>query len=310
MGRKIAFGSRNATAKPFQGWIAAWLAQLASEAGLSTHTLRAYRRDLGIFAAFCEDRGWSPADLGGEQVLAFMAHERERQMAESTRARRLASLRSFFRFVLAEGWREDDPCTDLPPPRRARHLPRLLDTRQVTLLLAAPDLDAPLGLRDRAILEVLYATGARVSEVADLRLDSLLDAGQVVRCEGKGDKHRLVPLGSRAREAVEVYLENERPRLAAKARDPRWLFLSKSGRRLGRNRLFSIVQDYAVAQGLPAITPHVLRHSFATHLLEHGADLRAVQEMLGHSDIGTTQIYTHVDRKRLRSVHRKFHPRG
>ena len=310
MGRKIASGSRNATAKPFGPWISAWLAQMASEAGLSPHTLRAYQRDLEIFSHFCDDQGWKPSEIEAAHILKFLAQERKRKLAESTRARRLASMRGFFRFALSEGYRQDNPCTDLPTPRRARHLPRLLDTRQINLLLSAPETDAPLGLRDTAILEVLYATGARVSEVADLRLDSLLDAGQVLRCEGKGDKHRLVPMGSRAQEAIKTYLELERPRLAQRATSPPWLFLSKSGRRLGRNRLFGIVQGYALSKGLPAITPHVLRHSFATHLLEHGADLRAVQEMLGHSDIGTTQIYTHVDRKRLRKVHKKFHPRG
>jgi len=310
VGRKIASGSRNSTAKPFGPWISAWLAQLTSEAGLSPHTLRAYRRDLEIFSTFCDEKGWKPTELEGTHILKFLAQERERNLAESTRARRLASLRGFFRFALSEGYRPDNPCTELPTPRKARHLPRLLDTRQVNLLLSAPELNSPLGLRDTAILEVLYATGARVSEVADLRLDSLLDSGQVLRCEGKGDKHRLVPLGGRAQEAITSYLERERPRLAQRATSPRWLFLSKSGRRLGRNRIFGLVQKYALSKGLPAITPHVLRHSFATHLLEHGADLRAVQEMLGHSDIGTTQIYTHVDRKRLQTVHKKFHPRA
>ncbi len=310
MGRKIASGSGNATANAFQGWIAAWLAQLAAEAGLSRHTLGAYRRDLARFCSYCAASGCGPEQVDSQQILGFLAAEREQGKAASTRARRLASLRGFYRFALAEGRCQSDPCADLPTPRRARHLPKLLDQAQVELLLAAPCLERPLGRRDRAILELLYATGARVSEVADLRLDSLLEAGQVVRCEGKRDKHRLVPLGRRAQEALGVYLECERPGLALRGKSPRWLFLSKNGQRLDRGRLLGLVQAYAIQQGLPPVTPHVLRHSFATHLLEHGADLRAVQEMLGHSDIGTTEIYTHVDRRRLKKVHREFHPRG
>ncbi len=330
MGRNIASGTPNATAKAHAAWIRAWLAQLGSEAGLAAHTLAAYRRDLEIFAAWCAALGVPPEDVTGPVILDFLAADREGRTgvdrrrrgpddretpsAPSTRARRLASLRGLFRFALAEGWIEEDPCADLATPRRGRRLPRLLDADQVERLLEAPDPERPLGLRDRAILEVLYATGARVSEVAGLVLDSLLDERRVLRCEGKRDKHRLVPLGRRAQEAVAAWLEDERPALATRGAAtggaPPWLFLSRNGRQLSRSRLLGIVRDHAVAQGLPPITPHVLRHSFATHLLEHGADLRAVQEMLGHSDIGTTEIYTHVDRKRLKDVHRNFHPRG
>ena len=312
MGRNIASADRNSTAKPLEGWIRAWLAQLRTEAALSRHTLDAYRRDLSIFSTYCEQAAVDPTELSREHVLAFLEGQRTAGRAASTRARRLASLRSFCRFAAGEGWLAADPCLDLASPRRGRHLPRLLDAGQVTRLIGAPDLSLPLGVRDRAILEVLYATGARVSEVADLRPDSVLDDFQVLRCEGKRDKHRLVPLGREARAALQAYLSEVRPNLAGRARGdpPAWLFLSKTGRRLGRGRLLGIVRDHALACGLPAITPHVLRHSFATHLLEHGADLRAVQEMLGHGDIGTTEIYTHVDRKRLRKAHREHHPRG
>jgi integrase/recombinase XerD len=308
--RKIATRPPNATAKPFQRMIRRWLAHLASEAALSEHTLCAYRGDLQTFDSYCSTAGWQVEELGTAEIVEFLGSERRRGLAESTRARRLASLRGFFAFLAAEGELPLDPCQELTAPRARRHLPTLLGVEQVARLLAAPDIERPLGLRDRALLEVLYATGARVSEVAGLRTDGLLEAGRVLRCEGKRDKHRLVPLGSAAQEALRVYLDRERPRLSARKPGQPWVFLSRSGRRLGRERILRIVQDHAIAQGLPPITPHALRHSFATHLLEGGADLRAVQELLGHADIGTTEIYTHVEHKRLAAVHRKHHPRG
>ena len=310
MGRNIASDGPNATAKPFERWIGAWLAHLRSEAALSAHTLAAYRRDLAAFTAWCRRAGVRPTRATTDSILSWLADERARGRADSTRARRLSSMRGFYRFVTAEGWLEEDPCAELPTPRKPRRLPRLLGAREVEALLDAPPTDTPLGLRDRAVLELLYATGARVSEVAGLRMESLLDDHQVVRCEGKRDKHRLVPLGRRAREAVAAYLQEARPTLAARRPGEPWLFLSRTGRRLSRERLLQIVRDHALSRGLPPVTPHVLRHSFATHLLEGGADLRAVQEMLGHSDIGTTEIYTHVDRRRLEAVHKRFHPRG
>lgn len=290
--------------------LAAYLGHLKVEAGMSAHTLAAYGRDLRRFSEHARVRGWSLASIGGEQILDFLATEREAGARESTLARRLSSLRGFFRFTAGEGAIETDPCAELPTPRATRRLPRMLNARQVDRLMAAPDESKPLGLRDRALLELLYATGARVSEVADLRTDSVLDAFQVVRCEGKRDKHRLVPLGRRARQALRLYLERERPALDARGPGTGHLFLSRNGRRLGRERLLRIVRQHALAAGLPPISPHTLRHSFATHLLENGADLRAVQDMLGHADVATTEIYTHVDRKRLRTAHRRHHPRG
>jgi integrase/recombinase XerD len=290
--------------------LAAYLGHLKVEAGMSPHTLAAYGRDLRRFVAHARERGWTLAGVGGEQVLDFLAEERAAGARESTLARRLSSLRGFFRFAAGEGHLEADPCAELPTPRATRRLPRMLTSRQVDRLLAAPDAARPLGLRDRAVLELLYATGARVSEVADLRVDSVLDAFQVVRCEGKRDKHRLVPLGRRAQQALRLYLERERPALDARGPGSGHLFLSRNGRRLGRERLLRIVRKHALSAGLPPISPHTLRHSFATHLLENGADLRAVQDMLGHADVATTEIYTHVDRKRLRSAHRQHHPRG
>ncbi len=309
-GRKIASRSSESTGKALAGLGPAFLGHLRHEAALSEHTVAAYRRDLARFAAFCVANGWTVRSLTPEQVVAFLADERGSGASEATLARRLCSLRCFCRFAQGEGLLEEDPCAELPTPRPTRRLPRLLSAQQVERLLKAPDPTRPLGWRDRAILELLYATGARVSEVADLRTDSLLEQLEVVRCEGKRDKHRLVPLGRRARTAVEQYLARERPGLAALSPGAAWLFLSRTGRRLGRDRLFRIARQHALAAGLPPISPHTLRHSFATHLLENGADLRAVQDMLGHADVGTTEIYTHVDRKRLRKVHARFHPRG
>ena len=277
---------------------------------MSAHTLAAYRRDLARYRAHAAERGWTLDGVEGEQILDFLGAERDAGAAESTLARRLSTLRGFFRFTAGEGLIAVDPCTELASPRPPRRLPRLLTAGQVDRLLASPDPEQPLGSRDRAILELLYATGARVSEVADLRTDSLLDRMEVVRCVGKRDKHRLVPLGRRSRAALVHYLEHERPGLSARGPGTPHLFLSRNGRRLGRERLLRIVRLHATRAGLPPISPHTLRHSFATHLLENGADLRAVQDMLGHADVATTEIYTHVDRKRLRQAHRRHHPRG
>ena len=309
MGRNIALSSPESTGKPFERELRAFLAQLRTESAASAHTVAAYRNDLLRLAAFCEQRRLSLRRLMTAELLDFLAQEREAGASPATLARRLSALRAFFRFARSERLVDLDPCEELSSPRLRRPLPRLLDATQVERLLEAPDAAAPLGLRDRALLELLYATGARVSELADLRTDSVLEGLSVVRCHGKRDKQRLVPLGRRAREALTLYVERERPALEARNPGTPYLFLSRNGRRLTRERLFTLVRRHALAAGLPPISPHVLRHSFATHMLENGADLRAVQELLGHADIATTQIYTHVDRSRLRDVVKKHHPR-
>lgn len=248
--------------------------------------------------------------LDERDVARFLRDERERGLSDTTRARRLSALRGFFRFAAAEGLVEHDPCARLPAPRPGRRLPRLLSARQVDRLLSRGPGRGPLAERDRALLELLYATGARVSEAADLRLDAFQTHLDVVRLTGKRGRQRLVPLGERAREALGAYLDTTRPRLAARARGAAHLFLSKSGRRLTRGRILALLREACLRAGVPPVSPHVLRHSFATHMLENGADLRAVQELLGHADIATTQIYTHVDRRRLRRAHARHHPRG
>jgi integrase/recombinase XerD len=289
--------------------VRAFLLQIRTEAALSPHTVAAYRRDLERFAAHCTRERCPLARVTTATLLEFLGAERAAGAAPATQARRAAALRAFFRFAVAERRVARDACDELPAPRARRRLPRALDRAQIEALLAAPNPAAPLGRRDRALLELLYATGARVSEVAGLRLDGVDDALAVVRCEGKRGKHRLVPLGRRARAALRDYLDHERPRLAG-ARSESLIFLSVRGRRLTRDAIFRVVRHHAAAAGLPPLSPHALRHSFATHLLEGGADLRAVQELLGHADIGTTEIYTHVDKRRLRAAHAQFHPRG
>ncbi len=310
MGRKIAHLPPESTGNALASVVRGFLAQLRTEAAASPHTLAAYAGDLRRFSTWCVERGLTLDALMTAELLDFMAAERAAGFAPATLNRRLAALRALFRFAVSERHVALDPCTELPAPRARRRLPRLLDESQIRTLLAAPDVSRPLGWRDRALLEVFYATGARVSEVADLRTDSVLDDLHVLRCEGKRRKHRLVPLGAPARAALATYLQRERPALEAHAPGIAWLFLSRRGRRLTRDRIFRLVKAYAAKQGLPPVSPHMLRHSFATHLIEHGADLRAVQELLGHADVGTTEIYTHVDRRRLGAVHQRFHPRG
>ena len=220
------------------------------------------------------------------------------------------AVRGLYRFAIREGRLEVDPMENLKAPRAFKALPRFLSPAQVEALLAAPDVNTPLGIRDRAILEVFYATGLRVSELTALRATDVDMRMGLVTAFGKGRKERLVPLGEEAQRWVRRYLEEVRTRLARRREDP-VLFLSNRGRKISRMGLWGLVRRHAVAAGVQSIlTPHVLRHSFATHLLERGADLRALQAMLGHADISTTQIYTHVTRERLRKVYDQFHPRA
>jgi len=289
----------------------AFLDYLTIECGLSINTLQAYQRDLGRLAAFLgieDGQGWDT--VTGDQVIAFLVAEKSRGCAVPTVSRALVAARMFFRYLSAEGLVPRDPTEHLESPRLWQTLPEVLDRRAVDRLLSAPDpAHDRLPRRDRAVLEFLYATGARASETADLTLDSVNPEGGYVHCIGKGRKERIVPIGRRALEALDVYLAEERPRLDRRG-DPH-LFLTHSGRRLGRETIWRLVKKYARRAGVSRrVSPHTLRHSFATHLLEGGADLRAVQEMLGHVDIATTQVYTHVDPSRLKAIHKKYHPRA
>jgi integrase/recombinase XerD len=292
------------------GAVKAWLDHLRVERGLADATLLAYERDLSELSAFAEARGLPLLELAQADLALFFGSLRERGLGPRSQARHVFSVRGFYRFALREGQVRRDPTENLRPPRAFSALPRYLTPGQVEALLAAPDVTVPVGLRDRAILEVMYATGLRASELTGLTTEGVdLELG-VVRVLGKGRKERLVPLGREARRWVKRYVAEARAGFAGRRSSP-LLFLSRRGGRLSPTGLWGLVRRHAVTAGVERIlTPHVLRHSFASHLLERGADLRALQAMLGHADISTTQIYTHVTRERLRQLYDKFHPRA
>jgi integrase/recombinase XerD len=292
-------------------FIAEYLDHLRVERGLAENSLVAYGHDLGRLAAYARERRKNVLDLRQRDLTDFISRLREGGLSARSTARAVHALRGMYRFGLREGRITVDPMENLKAPRSSQALPRYLTSAQVDTLLAAPDVARPLGLRDRAILEVLYATGLRVSELIGLRPQDLdLEVG-VLTCFGKGRKERLVPLGRTARKWVERYLSEVRDSLGSQREVGPELFLNQRGGRLSRMGLWGIVRRHAVTAGVErTLTPHVLRHSFATHLLERGADLRALQAMLGHADISTTQIYTHVTRERLRKVYDQYHPRA
>jgi len=280
------------------------------ERGLAENSLLAYGHDLALLLEHAGERRRPILALKQGELADFIALLRSRGLAPRSVARAVHALRGFYGYAVREGRLEGDPMENLKAPRAFKALPRFLTTTQVEALLAAPDVATSLGIRDRAILEVLYAPGLRVSELIGLKPRDLdLEVG-LLTCFGKGRKERLVPMGRAARQWVQRYLDTARPAFARNRPAVR-LFLSQRGGPLSRMGLWGIVRRHAVSAGVERIlTPHVLRHSFATHLLEHGADLRALQAMLGHADISTTQIYTHVTRERLRKIYDQFHPRA
>ncbi len=280
------------------------------ERGLSANTQAAYARDLRDFVGWLAGRSvgsLSVRDLG--DYLAFLA---KRGLARASIARQAATLRTFYAFLQLEGVVTESPAELIAPGRPDDAIPGTLSPAQVGRLLEAPDLTTANGRRDRAVLELLYATGCRASEVSGMQLSDIHLAEAFCTCRGKGNKERVVPLGRRAVAAVSVWLERTRPQFSARAGgQPPWVVLSARGNRLSRMRIWELVQEHAAAAGIPpGIGPHTLRHSFATHLVAGGVDLRHVQEMLGHASIATTQRYTHVDAGRLKAIHGKFHPRG
>ncbi len=284
---------------------------LESECGLAQNTVEAYRRDLREFTGLLVDRDVCSTDrLNIELVQSFMVRLTQRGLALSSIARHLVSVRMFLRFLNVIGELKHDLCAEIETPRKWHRLPDTLHRRQVEALLSAPQPGEPFFARDRAILELLYATGLRVSELAFLRVGDLnLDVGYL-RCLGKGGRERVVPIGSKAIEALRLYLAGLREVLTGGAREHDRLFLSRTGKGMDRTNIWRLVNRYALAAGIPGpIGPHTLRHCFATHLLEGGADLRILQELLGHANVATTQIYTHVDSTRLKNIHSRFHPR-
>jgi integrase/recombinase XerD len=294
--------------------IVSFMNYIKVEKGLAANTLAAYDRDLRKFETFAEKRGLQLEALARDHVVDFLAELYHHGLDSRSVARNLASLRNFFRFALAEGAISVDPALNLESPKTRRTLPVYLRMEDIDRLLLQPDPSTPQGLRDRAILEVLYSTGLRVSELVNLKVSDMEMRMGCLRCIGKGDKERLVPVGRRALAAVQAYLGKSRPLLLGK-REPGkavpWLFVNRFGNRLSRIGVWRLLTAYGRRAGIRArLSPHKLRHSFATHLLERGADLRSVQLMLGHADISTTQIYTHVMQERLKQVYKAHHPRA
>ena len=279
---------------------------------MAENTVVAYRHDLTRFFAWLASRGKDRdvRKIGIETLSNYPVALAKRKLAPSSIGRHLVSLKMFFRFLVLEGEIKENAAELLSSPRLWQCVPHVLSPERVDALLSAPGADDAYPLRDCALLELLYATGCRASEVAGIRLPDLqLDAG-ACRCVGKGNKERVVLVGKRAVKAIRTYLESERPALVRPGTEP-WLLLSRGGRKLSRVVVWKLVKKYAARMGASRnVSPHTLRHSFATHLLARGADLRSVQEMLGHANIATTQLYTHIDHSRLKAIHRKFHPRG
>ena len=281
------------------------------EDGLAKATLSSYRSDLGRLALWLDEHGHeSLLDLRETTLTAFIAHL-SRQTRASSQARYLSTFRRFYRWQLGRGRIIRDPTLQLANPGRPSRLPKVMSEKQVSALLDAPNLDTPLGLRDRAMLETLYATGLRVSELVNLKLHEISLADGVLRAFGKGSKERLVPLGELAIDWLTRYLTEARPDIL-KQQPSDALFVTARGGAMTRQAFWQLIKRYAIIAGIPQekLSPHVLRHAFATHLLNHGADLRVVQLLLGHADITTTQIYTHVARERLKTLHAMHHPRG
>ena len=279
--------------------------------GLAAASLASYRRDVASFAAWLSKRGLTLLTVERAHFDRWLADQFEAKAKATSVARRLSALRRFYRFQLARGAIAEDPTLRVRAPRKPRRLPRHLSEAQVEALLGAPDTRTALGVRDRAMLETLYATGLRVSELTGLKRSQVAHDAGVVRVVGKGNKERLVPMGDEAVAWISRYLSDVRPALAGPAKRDE-VFLTQRRGPLTRQAFWALIKRYAVRAGIPsaALSPHVLRHAFATHLLNHGADLRVVQLLLGHADITTTTIYTHVARERLKQLHAAHHPRG
>lgn len=280
---------------------------LRVERGLSENTVKAYRRDLQNFMVFLENKE-SISEAAHLDIAEYLAHLRKEKLSSSTVDRKTDSLRSFYRFLVSEHLIPSDPTRLIESARSWSKLPGVLSIEEVKTLLEQPDTSKPLGMRDRVLLEIMYAAGLRVSELVELKITDLNTDLGYLRCLGKGNKERVVPVGSKALEVIKEFLSSGRPKLNPK---DEYMLVNYRGEQLTRDGVRRIIQNLAKSANIQKkVTPHTLRHCFATHLLERGADLRSLQEMLGHADISTTQIYTHVNSKMLKEVHQKFHPRG
>lgn len=291
--------------------IDSFLTYLTAVKGLSKNTLESYGRDILKLAVFLEGKNITRIDqVDYKHILDFLTYLKEQGLNPRSTSRTLISIRQFFKFLLTEKFIESDPTFLIRTPKTKRVLPEALSLEDVEKLLSSPDESSPEGIRDKSMLEVLYATGIRVSELVELRLNDVnFELGYII-AYGKGSKQRIVPIGEKAKIKLREYLDTSRPKLL-KSRTSPHLFVTRLGRKMTRQGFWKVIKAYSRKSGLTKkISPHTLRHSFATHLLERGADLRAIQVMLGHSDISTTQIYTHVERERLKEVHKKYHPRS
>jgi len=288
-----------------------FLNYLTVERGLSKNTISAYKTDLGHFIGRMEELKMNDVSkIKRQDITSYMHYLKDKGIGSNSISRALVAIKMFYRFLVQERLAKEDVSGVIESPKLIRGLPDVLNSDEIDKLLAGPDIRDNIGIRDRAALELMYASGMRVSEMVELTREGVnLDIG-FIKCRGKGDKERIVPIGRKSREAVTRYLEKVRPALVKGKEDPH-LFISRLGKKISRQTFWKMIKRYARrARIKKEITPHTLRHSFATHLLEHGADLRVVQEMLGHADIATTQLYTHIDKTRLKSIHRQFHPRA
>ncbi len=290
--------------------VESFLNYLIVECGLSENTIKGYKSDLRNFSNYLKNKDIKRfQDLRANMIVNYIEKEKQRGLSENSISRSLVTIKMFYKYMITEGKISRNPMSSINSLKLQKHLPEVLHYKAVEKMLQVPDCNEKLGIRDKAILELMYATGARVSEVASINVSWVsLDYG-FIKCQGKGSKQRIVPIGTKAVNSVRRYLQDVRP-LLSKGKDGETLFLSRTGKKLRRENIWELVRKYAKCAGIKNVSPHTLRHSFATHLLEGGADLRSVQEMLGHANISTTQIYTHVDRKYLKSVHQKFHPRA
>jgi len=290
--------------------IEVFLNYLSVERGLSRNTIVSYREDLNTYIDFVKSRSInSLSKTTRNEITDFMFQQKDRGLSANSVARRLAAIRMFYRFLVRERILNNDPTSLIDSPKLWKKIPETLSVNEVEALLSQPNTKNSQGIRDKAILETLYATGMRVSELVNLKLaDVKLEIG-FLRCIGKGNKERIIPLGKKAISSLKRFLEVGRPAMLKK-KESEFLFLNRFGKKISRQSLWKLIKRYAkLARIKKPMRPHILRHSFATHLLERGADLRSVQEMLGHSNISTTQIYTHINKDRLKSIHRMFHPR-
>ena len=289
-----------------------YLAHIKLEKNLSKNTVSSYKNDITAFISYLKNKGKEdPSIISSNDIGGFFKTLNELGLSGSSSARYFSSLKGFFLYLLKNKYILKNPIEKITAPKIAKRLPGVLDVNEIDKILSAPDVDDKLGLRDKAMLELFYACGTRVSELIDLKVNDLFFDDEIIRVFGKGSKERLIPIGSSAIEWVGEYLKKSRPLLMKKSKSENNLFLNSRGSKLSRMGVWKIIDRYVKEAGIEKdVHPHTFRHSFATHLLEGGADLRAVQEMLGHADISTTQIYTHVDRDYIKQIHKQYHPRG